>query len=212
MKLDEQTLRRDTFTLGEVITLWDGQAWHFPRPMVRWRHSYRNDIPDPEPYTSLGHDFDAASRAVREAGEATADPIGLVLGLAAAMLTANYDLTRDDLAGLLVYDPGDPSNASSWREIIRVALGEAPRTPARWRRLVLWLVAGPPTEWVDLADLNDFLAILVESGRAIPASQWVTAGSSFLAGTREVCDALEANARRQREAAEVAGRRAGSSA
>ena len=179
--LDETLLRRPDFQPGVPIRLRDGQNWHFSRPQVQWRKTRRDDIPGQPPRTSVGAAFDDAMSAIDRA-ETTPERLAGLFALAEAMLLQQYDLTADDLAGLLVYDPADTpdpdlyesENRSAWAAIVDVATGRAPRTIERWAVLTSWLAAGPPSEWIDLADFHDFVELIVATGHGVPARKWVT--------------------------------------
>jgi hypothetical protein len=128
--ITENDRRRETFTPGVPVTLADGQAWQFPRPMIAWRFNRRDDVVDPTICTSLGEEFDAAMKAYEEsAGDEPRNLYKVVqtaMRVAAAMLLANYRLSDQELSRLLFVTP-DEDNMETWGEILDVARGNAPK-------------------------------------------------------------------------------------
>lgn len=118
--------RSPGFEPGVPVVLADGQAWQFPRPMVRWRKVYREDVPVLEGRSSFGPEFDAAKE--RYVAGTTLREVGLAsIDLAEVMLLRNYDLSRDELADLLPYTDEDGELGETWKSIYQVAYGIAPK-------------------------------------------------------------------------------------
>ena len=112
------------------VTLFDGRVWFLPRPQIQFRRGTKPDgTVGLVGKTSLGPAYDAAVKILAEA-----QTIGdLALGhleLGAAMLAANYDLTDDEIEGLLVYAHDDEPNRETWADIVDIALGRNAPKPS----------------------------------------------------------------------------------
>jgi hypothetical protein len=103
--LDEQALRRPEWAEGGPVTLADGQAWHFPCPIVRWNPAPGpegplawtvNGRPDPE-FAAIFEDilFNLEKEDVETEGKLTR-----VL-LFAMVLMRNYSLNEVDARSLV---------------------------------------------------------------------------------------------------------------
>jgi hypothetical protein len=136
---DEQYCRRAGWTEGGSAELADGRRWTFPRIRLRLT---------PRPADGGGHTVavsrTAGGHALPRLDEwvaAITSPPGAIPGdvywgarmdAAATLLGLNYELSDDDLAALLVFDPDDERSKSRWDEIDAAILGSgAPKpTPA----------------------------------------------------------------------------------
>jgi hypothetical protein len=130
-RIDEASRRRpgDEFLAdGNWITLLDGQAWCFPRPIVRW--GYVAEEHGFGPRFGWGPEYDrliAQYRAVGD-GDDNRGIIGAQLDIAAFLLTINYELTRDEIGGLVQFDYRDGASDPIREPILFTALGmEAPK-------------------------------------------------------------------------------------
>jgi hypothetical protein len=102
--VDEQALRRSTFTEGVRIRLANGQAWSLP--------DHRPYKDDPEHLAVL--------REIIEAEDA-ADCLRAELALAILLLSRNYDLTPDAFQAVLEFAPGDPALSEMQRSVHELA-------------------------------------------------------------------------------------------
>lgn len=130
MPIDESTRRTPGFTEGASAELADGRKWTFPRLALTLRHRVR--------YAPAGL---AVCRSAVPSDElprlgdwiaAITSPAGSIDGhsywsarmeAAAALLRLNYELSDDELAGLLVWDSDDADSARRWDEIDAAILG-----------------------------------------------------------------------------------------
>jgi hypothetical protein len=96
-----------------------------------------------------------------------------VLGALWFGLAVNYDLSNDEIRGLLgSTDPGAVV-AQAWEVAVPIFLG--PRTFTAWARSALFANAIRPSE-VPEADLPYVLDQLVRTGRAVPHDEYTDAG------------------------------------
>lgn len=128
MPLDEQSLRRPawTETRGEWITLGDGQAWLFPKPIIALRPIARGGRFDSfEQYVSIGKEFEAARDKLSEI--TTDDDLefsNAVMSLAFIMFGFNYDVP--DEAFSILFDMESMPDGTML-QITRMAAGLAPK-------------------------------------------------------------------------------------
>ena len=133
--LDEKLLRRPSFSEGYAIRLCDGQEWTFPKPWLRFVPKRKEDgmfgmavenSYGPE-YSSLVDRY----TTLEPGPDGDFDRLELRMHMAATLLIQNYDLSDDDLADLLAFEPDHQDNVSMWvNEIMRVLLGLAPKPSA----------------------------------------------------------------------------------
>lgn len=129
---NEQDSRRPTFAPGRVVVLADGQGWNLPLPRVRLVPS-DNEAGFETFITpkSLGVDYGKLLDAYGELKEGDL-VIVAELRLAAALLLANYSLTKEQVAEVMqfAYRDDDPEGARIREEVMDVALGRGPKAPA----------------------------------------------------------------------------------
>ena len=130
MQLDEQTLRKPTFTEGARVRLADGQLWTFPKPTVMF-YPFRQPDGSIAVAWRLGHGIDHAEALERHEDLAGDDfqatRIGIRLELAAKLLLRNYDLDNRALRRLITLD--ETTDPELWPDLINV-LYAAETTPA----------------------------------------------------------------------------------
>lgn len=129
MTLDETAHRRDGFTRGVAIELADGQAWHFPRPLLGLLPEEADDGSvrfGERARCVFGAAYDALVDAFLEADDGRAE-VDALLALAVDLLRRNYDLPAGALRALLPRVPDLDSNTRMWRAIADLALGRAPK-------------------------------------------------------------------------------------
>ena len=125
--LDEKEKRREEFVEGYPIVLADGQAWHFPRPVVEIRPRFQNGrVIASEGITTYGAEMDELRRQAHEA-ENDADVIQSIFTLGAFLLLKNYWLTDADLESLLIYTMNSEASLEMVNGIIAVSTGQAPK-------------------------------------------------------------------------------------
>lgn len=137
--LDEQALRRPGFKEGTPVVLADGQAWHLRRPVVRFVPSDSDvgfraclSLARGDGYDALLTAWQSAAEAAREDESASARAVAAELALGRAVLTANYDLTTEQLAELLQFgfDPDDEEAFRIRSEVLAAATGDDPKPSA----------------------------------------------------------------------------------
>ena len=123
MKLDEQTQRLPDFQPGVLVTLADGQAWHFRSPRISF---------NPEPDGQGGYRFGRRQawlgpQFTELLDQALTDPDNipmnslLMLGILALRL--NYDLTDEQAFSLLKFELDSEENQQMWSHIAGAATG-----------------------------------------------------------------------------------------
>lgn len=128
-RLDELALRAEGFQEGVPVTLWDGQAWHFPKPVVLGAYP----VPDAEgggfAFKAL-YDFGQEYGKLMDAYIENSTYANLV-SLAWTLLRLNYRLEPADLGGLLFRpredDPRRAESDAMYEAIWQVASGQAPK-------------------------------------------------------------------------------------
>lgn len=139
--IDEKSRRRPGWTDGYPCTLADGQAWTFPRIWLRLtpardesgrriaapaHHANGTDLPDYARWAAIVGGIDPVRGL---------DYLEPRLVAAAELLALNYDLSDDEIAGLLRWDEqlhaADAPEFDRWAEIDQAILGRLPKpTPA----------------------------------------------------------------------------------
>lgn len=130
--LSELEKRRPDYRGGVPVKLADGQLWAFARPEVVFVPADNEDGFDED--WNLGPDY----RALIVAAQNASDGGGIIkaeLALARYLLCLNYDLTTEDLRGLLRFSYGAGANAetlATMKAIREVIFGnsEVPKTSA----------------------------------------------------------------------------------
>lgn len=126
--LDERALRRPEFREGVVITLWDGQGWTFPRPVLEsFRHVRGADgrtrlagIRD------VGVEFDDLVDRYVDADGGAEEAVAL-FDVAFYLLSLNYNLSIEDTRHILrraaVGSADSVRSMDMWSAISDLALG-----------------------------------------------------------------------------------------
>jgi len=157
--------RRRPGAHGNPVRLADGQPWLLAEPTFR-----------PRPKGLTTPDVDAAIDRFYERivlGEDVA--LAEILGVARALLLANYDLTDDEVAQLVEIEPGPEAEALA-RAVLESLFGP----DGRVRGYVDWLRAsllanGLATAEIPASAINDVLTILMATNRTVPPAQFVDA-------------------------------------
>jgi hypothetical protein len=128
MTLNEQERRRPDFTPGLAVTMADGQKWNLPKP----RHRFKPKIVDGRVEIAGGATFGPESDDDMEVlfGVAESDPgeyIRVKFAMAVRLLRANYNLSDEELATLIVWEPGDEKSDARWSELNDALQGIAPK-------------------------------------------------------------------------------------
>jgi hypothetical protein len=130
-RIDEQGLRREGFREGVPIALADGQAWHFPRPVLTFYPTFEGG--GKPTFSDSRHTFGPKYDDLVEgflASEDGYEEANGLLALAVDLLARNYDLRPEDFRALLPRMVGDLDNDVMWGAIADVALGRAPKPTA----------------------------------------------------------------------------------
>lgn len=129
--LDEQALRRPTFSEGSKIKLADSQDWTFPPSRVRFRPRLVGDKIEVGGGASFGPEFD--DRLDVLFGVVDAEPterLRVEFEVVVRLLQANYDLTVPQIADLIEMEPGNPASDDRWDQIRNVVRGLPPKLTA----------------------------------------------------------------------------------
>ena len=89
----------------------DGQAWAFPKPLLTGFIGTDGGTVGPRPVVSNGHAVDELIASIAGCD----DPrviMTAAANIAGLMLLANYDLTEEELRGLLVSRPSLPARSA----------------------------------------------------------------------------------------------------
>ena len=129
MPLDELALRKPGFSPGYQVTLADGQDWTFPKPRIRFRPKIGTDgRVEVGGGPSFGPEFDGSLDVLFGVTEAEPfERLRVKFEVAVRLLSANYDLTPDQVGDLLVMEPGEPASDQRWEELTRITMGIAPK-------------------------------------------------------------------------------------
>lgn len=168
----ESSRRRPEFREASWVTLGDGQAWCFPKPILA--------------VSRKGSDLDDLLDRAGERLDFTVGHMRSMVGLASELLCRNYDLSDDECGDLLSFDMNDPANVARWRTINLVILGATPdgdsipRTFSRWVKVTL--LANGINADMEVGDAIDvayyLLALNTEfSRRAVPPSHYCDASA-----------------------------------
>lgn len=125
---NETALRREGFTEGYKVTLADGQEWTLPKPKIRFKPKLVDGKVEVGGGPSFGPEFDPQLDVLF--GVVDAEPIERLrvkFEMAVRLLGANYDLTPDDFAELIVLEPDDPASDERWEQLTRAIMGIAPK-------------------------------------------------------------------------------------
>jgi len=127
--LDEKALRKPGFSEGYKVTLADGQEWTFPKPRIRFRPRIGADgRVEVGGGPSFGQEYDQQLDILF--GVAEVEPLERLrvkFEMAVRLLQANYSLTDNDLAELLVLELDDEASEDQWDQIASVVMGVAPK-------------------------------------------------------------------------------------
>jgi hypothetical protein len=126
--LDEKSRRKPGFSEGHAVTLADGQQWTLPKPRIRFRPRIVDGQVEIGGGPSFGPEFDAKLDILFGVADAEpAERLRVKFEVAVRLLLANYDLSADDLAALIVLEPGDPASDERWEQLCNAIMGIAPK-------------------------------------------------------------------------------------
>jgi hypothetical protein len=127
--LNEQSLRKPTFTQGNSVRLADGQEWTFPKPRLRFKPTVSADGKvEIGGGPSFGPEFDDKLDILFGVTEADpAERLRVKFEVAVRLLSANYDLRPEDFSELIVLEPGDPDSDARWEQLSHAIMGIAPK-------------------------------------------------------------------------------------
>jgi len=126
--LDERALRKPGFSEGYPVRLADGQDWVFPKPRIRFRPKIGPDGRVEVGRTAFGPEFDASFDVLFGVTEAEpGEQMRVQFEMAVRLLSANYELTAEQLADLIVFEPGDEASDERWGQLSRALMGIAPK-------------------------------------------------------------------------------------
>ncbi len=128
MPLDEKRLRKAEFTSGNVVTLADGQEWTLPKPRLRFVPRIIDGRVEIGGGPSFGPEFDDKLDILF--GVTDADPserLRIKFEVAVRLLAANYDLSPQNFAELVVLEPGDTASEKRWEQLSDAMMGIAPK-------------------------------------------------------------------------------------
>lgn len=133
----ELECRKPDFEDGTLVLLADGQEWTLPRPRVRLAPA-NNDRgfktvltrPDDGVFAALMARYDAL---VADEGSGMADLAAVELAVGRHLLTANYDLSETEVAGVLQFsydEKSDPEGYAVREAVMGVVFGYAAPKPS----------------------------------------------------------------------------------
>jgi hypothetical protein len=127
--LDERALRKSTFSEGHKVVLADGQEWVFPKPRVRFKPRIAADgRVEVAGGPSFGPEYDQQLDVLF--GVADVEPVEQLrvkFEVAVRLLRSNYELSDQQIADLVVFEPGDEAAEERWDQLSRVLMGIAPK-------------------------------------------------------------------------------------
>jgi hypothetical protein len=126
--LNEQELRKPTFSEGHAVTLADGQKWTFPKPRIRLVPKFVNGKVEIGGGATFGPEYEDQLDALF--GTRDVDPderLRLQFEVAVRLLKSNYELRDEDISKLIVLELGDPVSDDRWEQLTDVLLGNAPK-------------------------------------------------------------------------------------
>jgi hypothetical protein len=129
MPLDELALRKPGFSEGYKVALADGQEWTFPKPRIRFRPKIGADGKvEVGGGPSFGPEYDRQLDVLFGVTEAEpVEQLRVKFEVAVRLLSANYDLTAEQLGDLVVFEPGDEPAEERWEQLSRAVMGIAPK-------------------------------------------------------------------------------------
>jgi hypothetical protein len=128
--LSEATTRRPDFVEGIAIRLANGEAWHFPKPVIEFRLRLGDgklSFPEQGRYgdghmRDFGPEYWSLFEAACDAADGL-DRLNAYATLAVALLRRNYDLTDTQVIALLPYCRTEEPNQEMWNSILEIAMG-----------------------------------------------------------------------------------------
>lgn len=132
----ETECRREEFSEGCKVRLGDGQEWTFPKPVLRLLPVRKEDggfglRPAPPFGPDYQKDLLKYLDAARDDDASFLDFLCLRVTLAATLLARNYDLSDEEIQGLLyIVNEESEESVAMWTEIDGVLLGNAPKPSA----------------------------------------------------------------------------------
>jgi hypothetical protein len=128
MMLNEMERRKPEFSEGYPVTMADGQKWTLPKP----RHRFKPKIVAGRVEIAGGATFGPESDGDLEIlyGVVDVEPgefLRVQFAMAVRLLLANYALSDDEVAELIVLEPDDPAAAERWTELTKAITGVAPK-------------------------------------------------------------------------------------
>ena len=183
--LNEIALRKPGFSEGRKVVLADGQAWTFPRPKIRLKPRIVDGKVEIGGGPSFGPEYDEQLDVLF--GVTDVDPaerLRVKFEVAVRLLAANYNLRPDELAELIVLEPGDPASDGAPGPALQRDHGYRPKTFARYLRLCARMAG--ETEEIELEDAIGIASFLVAMRRVPPVTHGSTAWWTLY------CDSMEA--------------------
>lgn len=121
--LNETDLRKPTFTQGRSIELADGQSWTFPQVQTKFWPAFANGKVVVGGGPTFGPEFDAGRDVLLDENADAMERFRVKFEMAVRLLQKNYELTDDQAAALIVFEPADPRSADRWRALGDVVVG-----------------------------------------------------------------------------------------
>jgi hypothetical protein len=126
--LNEAERRKPEFSEGYPVTMADGQRWILPKP----RHRFRPKIVAGRVEIAGGATFGPESDGDLEIlyGVVDVEPgefLRIKFAMAVRLLLANYTLSDDEVAELVVLEPGDPASDERWTQMTEAIMGIVPK-------------------------------------------------------------------------------------
>jgi hypothetical protein len=125
--IDEAAKRKDNFDQRNAapVVLADGQPWFIPKPWLEVRPVFRGGKPvNSYRVLTCGPELDALLEAIGECDDLDGQVMALA-SLAAYLLRWHYELTDEDLDGLLAFRCGDETSFEWMSQVISIATGRS---------------------------------------------------------------------------------------
>ena len=125
--IDERAKRKPNFDErnSAPVVFGDGQTWHVPKPWLEIRPTFRGGKAVASyPVPTYGPEIDALLEAISECEDMVAQ-ITAAASLAAYLLRWHYDLTDEDLDGVLVFRTAAEDPVCWVRDVMAIATGRS---------------------------------------------------------------------------------------
>jgi hypothetical protein len=126
--IDEKARRKAEFVEGYPVMLADGQEWWMPKPKFRFKPKFVNGRVEMTGGATFGPESDSELEILYGVVDAEAGEfLRVKFALAVRLLRVNYELTDDEVADLVVLEPGDAASEARWEAMTNALMGNSPK-------------------------------------------------------------------------------------